>query len=532
MFSKSLTNFVKILFCKKANKIKFFFTFEKNVVKTKAMGKNLLESILSKKSNQFTKEDFLNYYLDNGFQMVNFHYIGGDLRIKTLTFYIDTPEYLDSILTYGERIDGSSVFKNIDAGSSDLYLLPVFKTAYIEPFEEIPTIGFFCRIFEADGSPFKSSFVNVLIKAKELLKEKTNYDFKALGELEYYIISDEKPLYPTQDQKGYHATEPFALGSEFRKEAMKIITNIGGTIKYGHTEVGTFIDDDKYYEQHEIEFLPTEPEEAAYNLLKAKWVLRNLTRKVEKYNNLTVTFAPKITEGRAGSGLHFHFLLEKNGKNVMLNENGELSDVAKKMIAGILDIAKPLSAFGNMVPISYLRLVPHQEAPTNICWGDRNRSVLIRVPLGWNVNINEMHKLAKNNIENTIIPAANKQTVEIRSADNSANIFLFLAGIIIGAYKGITSDKSLEKAKKYYAPVNIFKEKGYSFEHLPASCYEAAEELEKHKNIFIDTGIFTENIINSTIKRLKSYNDKNLSEELYGNKEKIKELVNQYLHCG
>ena len=27
--------------------------------------------------------------------------------------------------------------------------------------------------------------------------------------------------------------------------------------------------------------------------------------------------------------------------------------------------------------------MPHQEAPTAICWGDRNRSVLVRVPLGW-----------------------------------------------------------------------------------------------------------------------------------------------------
>ncbi len=25
----------------------------------------------------------------------------------------------------------------------------------------------------------------------------------------------------------------------------------------------------------------------------------------------------------------------------------------------------------------------HQDAPTNICWGDRNRSAMVRVPLGW-----------------------------------------------------------------------------------------------------------------------------------------------------
>ena len=495
------------------------------------MGKNLLESALSKESRYFTKEDFLNLYLEGEFQMVNFHYIGGDLRIKTLTFYIDKPEYLESILTYGERIDGSSVFESIDTGSSDLYLLPVYRTAYFEPFEEIPTIGFFCRIFEADGTPFRNSFVNILIKAKELLKKETGYEFKALGELEYYIISEEKPKYPTKEQKGYHASEPFALGGEFRKDAMEIITNIGGTIKYGHTEVGTFYHEDKYYEQHEIEFLPTDPEETAYSLLKAKWVLRNLTQKVEKYKDLVVTFAPKIAVGKAGSGLHFHFLLEKDGKNVMLDENGKLSEVARKMIGGVLEIAKPLSAFGNMVPVSYLRLVPHQEAPTSICWGDRNRSVLIRVPLGWNVDIEKMQQLTGNEFD-AIPRAENKQTVEIRSADNSANFFLFLSGLILGAYRGLTSDKSLETAEKLYAPVNIFKEEGYEFDHLPASCYEAAEELEKNRAVFEENGLFPAGIIDSTIKKLKAFNDKGLSEMLYGNKESLKELVDKYLHCG
>ena len=87
-----------------------------------------------------------------------------------------------------------------------------------------------------------------------------------------------------------------------------------------------------------------------------------------------VSFAPKITVGKAGSGMHIHLLLEKDGQNVMI-ENGKLSDTARKMIAGILDLSKALTAFGNTIPTSYLRLVPHQEAPTAICWGDRNRSV-------------------------------------------------------------------------------------------------------------------------------------------------------------
>ena len=72
----------------------------------------------------------------------------------------------------------------------------------------------------------------------------------------------------------------------------------------------------------------------------------------------------------------------KKGNNQML-KNGVISDTAKRAIAGMMKLAPSITAFGNMNPTSYLRLVPHQEAPTNVCWGDRNRSTLVRVPLGW-----------------------------------------------------------------------------------------------------------------------------------------------------
>ena len=66
----------------------------------------------------------------------------------------------------------------------------------------------------------------------------------------------------------------------------------------------------------------------------------------------------------------------KDGQNQMLKD-GALSDTARKAIAGMMQLAPSITAFGNTNPTSYFRLVPHQEAPTNVCWGDRNRSVLV-----------------------------------------------------------------------------------------------------------------------------------------------------------
>jgi len=488
---------------------------------------NPIEQYLDKPSIEFNKADLIKFFFKTEKKMVNLLYIGDDSKIKTLTFIITSKDYLDTILTHGERIDGSSIFESVKASSSDLYIIPIFKTAFVSPFAEIPTVSFFCRIFESDGLPFKNSIVNTLIKAKNQLKEKTGYDFRALGELEYYVISEDIPYYPMPEQKGYHTSTPFAKWANLRKEAMILIAESGGKIKYGHTEVGTFYYENKYYEQHEIEFLPTDPEETAFQLMKAKWILRNLS---EKYNVL-ISYAPKIAVGKAGSGLHFHFQLIKDGEDVMIKDL-KLSDVAKKMIAGVLDISKALSAFGNRIPISYLRLVPHQEAPTNICWGDRNRSVLIRVPLGWTIE-NNMSNIANQIPEEKYQAPANKQTIEIRSADNSANIFMMLAGLMIGTYRGLTDDKALEKAEAYYSGENVFNTE-HNFDQLPASCVEAAEALEAQRHIFEENNIFSKKMIDLTIEKLKSFNDKGLSEMLYGNKNKeaMRELVDNYIYCG
>ena len=66
----------------------------------------------------------------------------------------------------------------------------------------------------------------------------------------------------------------------------------------------------------------------------AKWIIRTLAAK----KGLDVTFAPKITVGKAGSGLHIHFKIMDGDKN-MMTENGVLSDIAKKAISGILEYA-------------------------------------------------------------------------------------------------------------------------------------------------------------------------------------------------
>ena len=179
-------------------------------------------------------------------------------------------------------------------------------------------------------------------------------------------------------------------------------------------------------------------------------------------------------------------------------------------------------------------MVPHQEAPTNICWGDRNRSVLVRVPLGW-IADTSMIKNA-NPQETGVIPyVPGKQTVELRSGDGSANIYLFMAGIIVAAQHGLEMPNALDIAEKLYMDVNIFdeahKDKLEKLEHLPQSCWESADKLMEKREFFEKNGIFPAGTLDQVANKLKSYEDKDLSERLYGKEEELRELVMKYLHC-
>lgn len=485
---------------------------------------NNLVNFLNKPSSDFTKKDIINYIEKNEIKMINFRYIGGDGRLKTLNFVINGIEHLDSFLSNGERVDGSSLFPFIGASRSDLYVIPKFKTAFLNPFTAIPTVDILCSYYKGDGTPLESSPENIISKAHNLLKKETGYTYEALGELEYYLLSEIDSIYPIIEQKGYHESHPFSKWGSIRREAMEVISQIGGKIKYGHAEVGNIIADDLEMVQHEIEFLPSPVEDAADQLVLAKWAVREIAYKYE----MEVSFAPKIMVGQAGSGLHIHSRLLGGNRNLLI-ENNDLSETAKKLIAGLLDLSPSLTAFGNTVPTSFLRLVPNQEAPTGICWGDKNRSVLVRVPLGW-VNVGDMVKdLNPFEPENKKM-YVNNQTVELRSPDGSANVHLLLAGMTMAALHGIEDENSLKRANELYVDKDA---SGVSkLKQLPSSCSEAAEMLDKQRHYYERDGVFPTMIIDRIISDLKRYNDKDLSERLSGKDENLKDLIREFIHCG
>ena len=261
----------------------------------------------------------------------------------------------------------------------------------------------------------------------------------------------------------------------------------------------------------EIEFIPTPIEETGDHLVLARWLIRNIAYKY----GCVATFAPKLEEGIAGNGFHVHMDLVENGKNIMTDRDGHLTDRAKQMIGGLCVYADSLTAFGNTVSSAYLRLVPNQEAPTRICWSDLNRSAMIRVPLGW-ACVDDLARVLNPQQTEPLKEAGGRQTVELRSPDGSAIVHLLLAGITMAAEYGLSHPDSITEAEKLYVKGNIFENKKIlkKLPALPTSCVESAVLLLKKKHIYEREQVFPQSVIEYVSKLLLAENDKNMNQYL------------------
>jgi glutamine synthetase len=128
---------------------------------------------------------------------------------------------------------------------------------------------------------------------------------------------------------------------------------------------------------------------------------------------------------------------------------------------------------------------------------------------------------------------SSRQTLEYRGADGSANPYLLSAALIMSVLNGLLNAESVKKADQVKADTNLFEEAAaQTFESLPTSCMEAADELEKNRAAFEADQVFPPAVIDHTIRRLRSFNDKELINNLktYGENQEFSNLVASYLH--
>jgi glutamine synthetase len=481
---------------------------------------NPISLLVDKPREDFTRNDFLRVIEQNRIERITFHYTALDGKLKELKLPVSSSAQAERILADGERVDGSSLFKGmVDAALSDLYVVPVYRTAFLNPFDQ-GSLDFICRYLTRDGCLAPFALDTILHNAAAFFRGATGMELHALGELEFFLVTEpQSRTYLAPRQRGYHASGPFVKSGQILDEMVRTVAQITGAVKYAHSEVGCVesVRSDleeirgKQAEQMEIEFLPTPVEDAGDTLVLSRWLIRNVAYR----NGAVATFTPKIEEGVAGNGLHVHMEVRKNGRNVMTDRDGALSDHARKVIAGLCTYADSLTAFGNTVSSAYLRLVPNQEAPTRICWSDMNRSAMIRVPLGWSTVNNLAAGLNARQTERLDVQES-RQTVELRSPDGSAIVHLLLAGIVMAAEWGCRDRQSLDIAKRLYVAGNIFQNTKLlgSLEALPRSCVESSRILLAKRNLYERETIFPASVIEYVAELLRAENDEEMNVRL------------------
>ncbi|MDE7116340.1 MAG: glutamine synthetase, partial [Muribaculaceae bacterium] len=165
---------------------------------------------------------------------------------------------------------------------------------------------------------------------------------------------------------------------------------------------------------------------------------------------------------------------------------------------------------------------------------DRNRSVLVRVPLGW-TGEKDMCSQA-NPLEAPATTNPEKQTAELRSADSSADVYQLIAAMVVAAREGFEMGNALERAEQLYVSVNIHsdenKAKLAALKGLPDSCEASALKLAEKRDVFEKYDVFSPEMISGIIKKLESFKDGSLRKDISGNRKAMLDLVKKYWHCG
>jgi glutamine synthetase len=329
------------------------------------------------------------------------------------SFTMDVAE-LELAVTEGMGFDGSSIQGFARIQESDMIAFPDPTTLKILPWRQggqlVATM--FCDIVRPDGAPYEADPRYVL---KRNLKRAADlgYEFFVGPELEYYYFKDDKGT-EVLDHGTYFDQTTRDLAVDLRKDTVRALKRFGIQVEYSHHEVGP--------SQHEIDLRYAEALKMADNVM----TYRVVVKEVAQANGVYASFMPKPMFGEAGSGMHVHQSLFKDGRNAFYDADDpfHLSATAKSYIAGILHHARETCLITNQWVNSYKRLVSGYEAPVYICWAHRNRSALVRVP---------MYKPGKENATR----------VELRSPDPACNPYLAFSVMLAAGLDGIERGMTL-----------------------------------------------------------------------------------------
>ncbi len=357
-------------------------------------------------------------------------------------------EDLDEVMTEGIYFDGSSVPGYASVNSSDLLLKPRSSRPILLPWDK--EVGILvCGVHDFSGDPHPRDPSAVLSRIDRASRE-AGFDLRVGSELEFFLVKENgRGIIVPGDGGGYFSTLPSDGGLRFRRQVAKSLGSIGISTTTHHHEVGEG--------QHELGLRFSSAIPAADDVMLAKLLIAELAHS----QGSIATFMPKPFSGMNGSGMHLHLSLWGIDDHVNLfssGKSGEVSELAGKFVAGILEHAEALTAVVAPSVNSFKRLTPGFEAPTRIAWGLRNRSTMIRVPQYNGSNL--------------------KARIEFRCPDPSCSPHLAMAATLAAGLDGIRRDLNPPEP----TGDNLYESSAES-DSLPGSLIEALEKLQRDRVI-------------------------------------------------
>lgn len=444
-----------------------------------------------------TPQEALNYIKENQIQIVDLKFIDMPGIWQHLSLYHDQID--ETAFTDGVPFDGSSIRGWKAINESDMTMVIDPTTAWMDPFMAEPTISFICSIKEPrTGEPYSRCPRTIAQKAIDYLISTGLGDTAFFGpEAEFFIFDDVrfdqtqntgyyyvdsiegrwnsgkeeaggnlgyKPRY----KEGYFPVAPTDTSQDMRTEMLLTMAKCGVPIEKHHHEVATG-------GQCELGFRFATLVQAADYLLTYKYVIKNVGKKYGK----TITFMPKPLFNDNGSGMHVHQSIWKDGQPLFAGDKyAGFSQMGLHYIGGILKHAPALLAITNPTTNSYKRLVPGFEAPVNLAYSQGNRSASVRIPLsGTN-------------------PKAKR--LEFRCPDATSNPYLAFAAMLCAGIDGIKNQ--IDPGEPLDVDIyDLSPEELSKIPSTPGSLEGALEALEKDHSFLTESGVFTEDFIETWI---------------------------------
>jgi len=445
-------------------------------------------------------QDILALIKEHGIRMIDFKMVDINGQYRHVT--IPAENFCEDTMKSGIGFDASNYGYAV-VEKSDMVFIPDPDTAVIDPFCQIPTLsmtGNAMIIDHPENRPLAQYPRNIVLAAEQYMKDTGVADtMLILPEFEFYLFDqvgwevqpnsisvqlDANQSYwnsgvqgmgvVVPKQKNYHIAKPFDQAYECRSEMCMLMKDMGIEINYHHPEVAAS-------GQFEIEPQLGQMSKMADATMMIKYIIHNTALKYGK----SATFMPKPIYGEAGSGMHVHMQLFKDGEPVFSDDNGyaHLSETAHYFMGGLLKHIASLCALTNPSTNSFKRLVPGFEAPVTIGYATSNRSAVIRIP--------------------AYAKSPDKRRFELRNPDATCNPYFCYAALLMAGLDGVKN--KIDPHANGWGPydMNLYtlpEEEKAKLKGLPTSLEEALDALEKDHDYLTAGGVFPEALITNFIK--------------------------------